>query len=70
MVTNVLGVELPESLTKFKLKKASSRKDCGSDEYNPVEMAREQFETAANAGCDLGLKWLKLLDEEQKNKQK
>ncbi|XP_057805315.1 uncharacterized protein LOC131020486 [Salvia miltiorrhiza] len=66
------GVRLPESVTKFNVKKASSirkqRDDSGSDEYNPVEMARDQFEIAANAGCDLGLKWLKLLDEEEKKK--
>ncbi|KAH6798909.1 binding protein [Perilla frutescens var. frutescens] len=68
------GVQLPESLTKFNVKKTSSnkklRKDSGRGEYNPVEMAREQFEIAANAGCDLGLKWLKLLDKEEKEKEK
>ncbi|KAL1566109.1 hypothetical protein AAHA92_01752 [Salvia divinorum] len=66
------GVRLPESVTKFNAKKASSngklRNDSGADEYDPVEMARDQFEVAANAGCDLGLKWLKLLDEEEKTK--
>ena len=31
-----------------------------------VEMAKEQFETAAKAGCDLGLKWLERLEEEKK----
>ncbi|XP_042041773.1 uncharacterized protein LOC121787179 [Salvia splendens] len=66
------GVRLPESVTKFNVKKASSnrklRNDSGADEYDPVEMARNQFEIAANAGCDLGLKWLKLLDEEEKKK--
>ena len=71
-VTNALGVRIPESVTKFNVKKASSnrklRNDSGADEYDPVEMARDQFEIAANAGCDLGLKWLKLLDEEEKKK--
>ncbi|XP_047965289.1 uncharacterized protein LOC125209748, partial [Salvia hispanica] len=66
------GVRIPESVTKFNVKKASSnrklRNDSGADEYDPVEMARDQFEIAANAGCDLGLKWLKLLDEEEKKK--
>ncbi|KAG6412144.1 hypothetical protein SASPL_124813 [Salvia splendens] len=66
------GVRLPESVTKFNVKKASSnrklRNDSGADEYDPVEMARDQFEIAANAGCDLGLKWLKLLDEDEKKK--
>lgn len=33
---------------------------------NPVEMAKEQFEVAARAGCDLGLKWLQRLEEEEK----
>lgn len=50
--------------------KKNLRKDSESDEYSSVEMARAQFETAANAGCDLGLKWLKLLDDEEKQKQK
>ncbi|KAK6137717.1 hypothetical protein DH2020_028552 [Rehmannia glutinosa] len=63
------GVELPESLTKFAKKASSSRKlrkNVGSPESNPVEMAREQFEIAASAGCDLGLKWLNRLEEEEK----
>lgn len=34
--------------------------------HNPVEMAREQFEIAARAGCDLGFKWLQRLEEEEK----
>jgi hypothetical protein len=33
---------------------------------DPVEMAREQFQIAAKAGCDLGLKWLNRLEEEEK----
>lgn len=33
---------------------------------DPVEMAREQFHIAAKAGCDLGLKWLNRLEEEEK----
>ncbi|KAL3647122.1 hypothetical protein CASFOL_008090 [Castilleja foliolosa] len=49
------GVELPESLTRF-VKNRKSRKSVASPEYNPVEMARERFEVAANAGCDIGLK--------------
>lgn len=53
------------------MKKASNRilrNDSGADDLSPVEMAREQFEIAANAGSDLGLKWLNLLDEEEKKK--
>lgn len=67
-----LGVEVPESITKFNAKKASSnqksRDDSVANELNPVEMAREQFEIAANAGSDLGLKWLSFVDEEEKKK--
>ncbi|KAI3468944.1 hypothetical protein Pfo_025607 [Paulownia fortunei] len=65
------GVQLPESLTKFNGKKVfpnrKLRKNAGSPESNPVEMAREQFEIAARAGYDLGLKWLKRLEEEEKS---
>ncbi|KAL3632485.1 hypothetical protein CASFOL_025469 [Castilleja foliolosa] len=61
------GVELPESLTRF-VKNRKSRKSVASPECNPVEMARERFEVAANAGCDIGLKWLeKLQDQDEKN---
>ncbi|EYU17936.1 hypothetical protein ABFS82_14G206500 [Erythranthe guttata] len=62
------GVELPESLTKFNQKafpKRKSRKNIESPEYTPIELAREQFEIAATAGCNLGLKWLKRLEEEE-----
>ncbi|KAL2319188.1 hypothetical protein Fmac_033064 [Flemingia macrophylla] len=31
-----------------------------------VEMAREKFQIAAKAGCDLGFKWLARLEEEDK----
>ncbi|KAL3825113.1 hypothetical protein ACJIZ3_021142 [Penstemon smallii] len=63
------GVQPPESLTKFNVKRGSpNRKMKKSDEKeessNPVEMAREQFEIAAKAGCDLGFKWLDRLEEE------
>ncbi|THG08066.1 hypothetical protein TEA_009775 [Camellia sinensis var. sinensis] len=63
-------VEVPESLTKFNSKRSSSArksgKDAASTVENPVEMAREQFEIAARAGCDLGFKWLQRLEEEEK----
>ncbi|KAG9439018.1 hypothetical protein H6P81_019183 [Aristolochia fimbriata] len=32
---------------------------------DPRDMAREAFRKAAKEGCDLGLKWLKVLDDEQ-----
>ncbi|THG20685.1 hypothetical protein TEA_018163 [Camellia sinensis var. sinensis] len=63
-------VEVPESLTKCNSKRSSSTrksgKDAASTVENPVEMAREQFEIAARAGCDLGFKWLQRLEEEEK----
>lgn len=60
------GVQVPESLTKFNSKTRSS-KNAGSPTLNPITMAKEQFEIAAKAGCDLGFKWLKRLEEEEKN---
>ncbi|KAA8535081.1 hypothetical protein F0562_030084 [Nyssa sinensis] len=67
---HVSGVQVPESLTKFNAKRISSsrtsRKNEGNSELDPVEMAREQFEVAARAGCELGFKWLKILEDEEK----
>lgn len=33
---------------------------------DPVEMAKEKFQIAAKAGCDLGFKWLARLEEEER----
>ncbi|EPS63496.1 hypothetical protein M569_11286 [Genlisea aurea] len=62
------GARLPESITRFNNAKASPcvRKDSEAVDLNRVEMARRQFENAARAGCDLGLRWLKVLEEEEK----
>lgn len=65
----ILGVQVPESLTKFSAKRgfsAKTRKNKESPMMNPVEMARQQFQIAAKAGCDLGLRWLDRLEEEEK----
>ncbi|KAL3535843.1 hypothetical protein ACH5RR_004304 [Cinchona calisaya] len=64
------GVEVPESITRFNVKKRSltriqTRAGEGT-ELNPLEMAREQFEIAAKSGSDLGFRWLKRLEEEEK----
>ncbi|XP_048231702.1 uncharacterized protein LOC8265966 isoform X3 [Ricinus communis] len=62
------GAQVPESLMKFKLKRSSSAKkakDAEIAEMNPVELAKEQFQIAAKAGCDLGLKWLQRIEEEE-----
>lgn len=57
-------------LTKFSAKKDSStrtsRKIAENTTHDPLEMAREQFEIAAKAKCDLGFRWLKRLEEEEK----
>lgn len=34
---------------------------------DPVEKAREQFQIAAKAGCDLGFRWLQRLEEKGGN---
>lgn len=63
------GVQVPEFLTKFSTKKdlsTRSRKNAENSKQNPLEKAREQFEIAAKAKCDLGFRWLKRLDEEEK----
>ncbi|KAH7856491.1 hypothetical protein Vadar_001960 [Vaccinium darrowii] len=64
------GAQVPECLTKLSAKRSSSirksKRSVASVVHNPVEMAREQFEIAARAGCDLGFKWLQRLEEEEK----
>ncbi|KAK6774376.1 hypothetical protein RDI58_029615 [Solanum bulbocastanum] len=67
------GVELPESITKFYVKRGSSsrisRRNGIDAELNPIELAREQFEIAAKAGSDLGFRWLQRIEEEVKRLQ-
>ncbi|XP_006294689.2 uncharacterized protein LOC17889528 [Capsella rubella] len=64
------GVQVPESLTKVNPAGVSppkrSRKNSENPEMNPLEMAKEQFQIAARAGCDLGLKWLQRVEQEEK----
>ncbi|CAH9083861.1 unnamed protein product [Cuscuta epithymum] len=62
------GAKVPESIAKFYTKRPWKRasKRQGEPELNPVELAREQFGLAADGGCDLGLRWLKRLEEEEK----
>ncbi|KAI4377139.1 hypothetical protein MLD38_014822 [Melastoma candidum] len=63
------GVQVPEVLLKFNATRgAAARKSRTGDDcsrVDPVEMARKQFEIAAKAGCDLGLRWLTRLEEEE-----
>ncbi|CAL0307127.1 unnamed protein product [Lupinus luteus] len=64
------GVEIPESLTKFSVKRGSAARKLGKSKesiaINPVELAREKFQIAAKAGYDLGFRWLARLEEEEK----
>ncbi|EOY31027.1 Binding, putative isoform 2 [Theobroma cacao] len=65
-----IEVQVPECLTKLSSKRGSAakraRKNVESLSSDPAEMAKEQFQVAAQAGCDLGLKWLQRLEEEEK----
>lgn len=62
------GVEVPESLIKFNRDRGTAARRVGKSSHaiNPVEMAREKFQIAAKAGCDLGFRWLERLEEEEK----
>ncbi|KAG7572206.1 Sel1-like repeat [Arabidopsis suecica] len=64
------GVQVPESLTKLDAIGVSppkrSKKNLENPEMNPLEMAKEQFQIAARAGCDLGLQWLQRVEQEEK----
>ncbi|KVI09241.1 uncharacterized protein LOC112502807 [Cynara cardunculus var. scolymus] len=64
------GYEPPASITKFNLKNGlpsrKPRKKTSEPKPNPIELAREQFENAAKLGNDLGFRWLKRIEEEEK----
>lgn len=54
---------------KLSLKRGSAAPKRGKNKesiaIDPVEMAKEKFQIAAKAGCDLGFKWLARLEEEE-----
>ncbi|CAH8391469.1 unnamed protein product [Eruca vesicaria subsp. sativa] len=61
------GVQVPESLTRMNTVGVPPPKRSRENmEMNPLEMAKEQFQIAARAGCDLGLKWLQRVEQEEK----
>ncbi|KAF5770115.1 putative tetratricopeptide-like helical domain superfamily [Helianthus annuus] len=66
----IRGYELPTSVTKFNLENRrlsrKLKKESGEPKCNPIQLAREQFENAAKLGNDLGFRWLKRLDDEEK----
>ncbi|KAJ4844615.1 hypothetical protein Tsubulata_023441 [Turnera subulata] len=63
------GAQVPESIIKFNLKRGRAGRKVNNAEStttNPVEMAKEQFQVAAKAGCNLGLIWLQRIEEAEK----
>ncbi|XP_010533170.1 PREDICTED: uncharacterized protein LOC104808997 [Tarenaya hassleriana] len=65
------GVQVPESLTKLDSMRVPppkrAKKNPEIPEVDPLEAAKEKFRIAAREGCDLGLKWLERLEEEEKH---
>ena len=60
-------MQVPESLTRMNTVGVPPPKRSRENmDMNPLELAKEQFQVAARAGCDLGLKWLQRLEQEEK----
>ncbi|KAJ3691912.1 hypothetical protein LUZ60_012262 [Juncus effusus] len=59
------GVEVPEIITRFNSSKSpligKLRKKGERIKSDPLNLAKEQFQIAAESGSDLGLRWLKRL---------
>lgn len=72
--TPIAGYEVPEAITRFDSKRNPStgglRKKGKKNSVDALALAKEQFQVAAGAGCDLGLRWLKRLAEDEKLLQK
>ncbi|KAK9101966.1 hypothetical protein Sjap_019220 [Stephania japonica] len=62
------GAEVPEEWTKSKRGSKSNKlmKKRVKSVESPVEIAKNMFEKAVEAGCDLGLRWLERLEDEKK----
>ncbi|XP_010914884.1 uncharacterized protein [Elaeis guineensis] len=64
------GADVPEAITRFNSGRSPStggmRKKRERLHQDPVELAKEQFQVAADAGCVLGLQWLKRLADSEK----
>lgn len=65
------GFEVPEALTRFNGSRSPStggaRKKSKNIRVDPAKRAKEQFQIAAEAGSDLGLRWLKRLEDLEKS---
>ncbi|KAL5729547.1 ATP-dependent RNA helicase ddx3x [Ranunculus cassubicifolius] len=62
------GASVPVAITRLSPppNKRGKKKDDDDDSVEErVQLAKRQFEIAATAGCDLGLRWLKRLDDEE-----
>ncbi|KAK9141679.1 hypothetical protein Syun_011079 [Stephania yunnanensis] len=62
------GAEVPEEWTKSKRGSESNKltKKIVKNVESPVVIAKNMFEKAVEAGCDLGLRWLERLEDEKK----
>lgn len=67
------GYEVPEVITRFNSDRSPStgalRKKGKKVRQDPLVLAKEQFQIAADAGCDLGLRWLKRISDDEKLQQ-
>lgn len=66
------GYEVPEAITRFNSSRSPStggarKKEVNGRQQDAVEMAKEQFQIAAEAGCNLGLHWLNRLADSEKH---
>ncbi|KAK6945078.1 hypothetical protein RJ641_026180 [Dillenia turbinata] len=59
------GAQIPLSLTKSTLKRGSAIRRARNEGpvVDPIEAAKEKFEIAAKAGCNLGFIWLERLEK-------
>lgn len=62
------GAEVPEVITRFNSGKSPSTGKARKRtiQQDPVKLAKEQFQIAAESGSDLGLRWLKRLGDYEK----
>lgn len=62
------GAEVPEAITRFNSGKSPSTGKVRKRtiQQDPVNLAKEQFQIAAESGSDLGLRWLKRLGDYEK----
>ncbi|CAD6247637.1 unnamed protein product [Miscanthus lutarioriparius] len=66
------GAEIPEVITRFNSGKSPSTGKMRKRtlQQDPIKLAKEQFQIAAEAGCDLGLRWLKRLEDYENQEEK